>query len=167
MPTPPKTLAAMSKHLTAEEKEKIQQAEASVNPDRQQIRLEKPKWLSVRKGGAYWDSILARMEGTAILDDLDTEMLAIYCSQLAERAALQRDLSRARTKKQGEDPDMDQILAITKQINAKDAKIRDFANDLGCTPSGRVRLAVKRASAAADAAAAAENDSVGRDLFGD
>lgn len=159
MPTPAKTLDAMSKNLTRDEKDARLAAEASVNPDRGEVVLVKPKWLT-GKGARYWDSILARMAGTAILDDLDVEMLAIYCAQLQERDALQADLKKARSVKKGEDPDMDLILALTKQLNAKDSKIRDYASDLGCTPSGRVRLAQKRAAKAAEA-------DVDGDLFGD
>ncbi len=159
MPTPTKALDAMTKHLTNEEKQAIQEAEASVIPDRGEVNLVKPSWLTQSRGGKYWDSILLRMEGTAILDDLDGEMLAIYCSMLSERDALQKDLNRARKKDQK--LDMDLILALSKQLNAKDAKIRDFANDLGCTPSGRIRLATKRA------AQAAESTDPNGDLFGD
>lgn len=146
MPTPAKTMDAMSKHLTSDEKDARLTAEGSVNPDRGEVVLKKPPWLKGR-GKKYWDSILERMDGTAILDDLDTEMLAIYCSQLQERDALQTDLEKAR---KDDEPDMDQILALTKQLNAKDAKIRDYASDLGCTPSGRVRLAQKRAAKLAE-----------------
>lgn len=104
------------------------------------------------------------MQGTEILDDLDAEMLAIYCAQLVERDALQADLRAARKKRDGEEQDMDMILSITKQLNAKDARIRDFASELGCTPSGRVRLAQKRSAAAA--VPESDSDSNG-DLFGD
>lgn len=157
MPTPPKALDAMSKNLTSDEKDARQEAEASVIPDRGEVVLKKPPWLT-GKGKKYWDSILARMAGTAILDDLDAEMLAIYCAQLQERDALQADLAKAR---KAEEPDMELILSLTKQLNAKDSKIRDFASDLGCTPSGRVRLAQKRS------AAAAELTEPNGDLFGD
>lgn len=146
MPTPTKTLDAMSKKLTCDEKAARQEAEAAVIPDRGEVILKKPSWLTGR-GRKYWDSVLERMHGTAILDDLDAEMLAIYCSQLQERDALQADLKKARGAKE---PDMELILSLTKQLNAKDAKIRDFASDLGCTPSGRVRLAQKRSTAAAE-----------------
>ena len=161
MPTPPKALDAMTKHLTAEEKDAIQEAEASVIPDRGEVTLVKPNWLTQSRGGKYWASILQRMEGTAILDDLDSEMLAIYCSMLAERDAMQKDLNRARKKVKDQELDMELILSLTKQLNAKDSKIRDFANDLGCTPSGRIRLATKRA------AQAAESVDPNGDLFGD
>lgn len=156
MPTPTKSLDTMSKHLTSDEKDARLAAEASVNPDRGEVNLKKPPWLTGR-GKKYWDSILDRMRGTAILDDLDAEMLAIYCSQLQERDALQADLKRARG---ADEPDIELILSLTKQLNAKDAKIRDFASDLGCTPSGRVRLAQKRS-----AAAAAESMDPNGDLF--
>ena len=156
MPTPVKTMDAMSKNLTRDQKDARSEAETSVIPDRGEVTLKKPSWLT-GKGKKYWDSILERMEGTSILDDLDTEMLAIYCAQLQERDALQADLVKAR---KDNEPDMELILTLTKQINAKDAKIRDFASELGCTPSGRVRLAQKRS-----VAALAEVDPNG-DLFG-
>lgn len=159
MPTPVKTLDAMSKNLTRDEKDARLEAEASVKPERGEVVLKKPAWLTGR-GKKYWDSILTRMDGTAILDDLDAEMLAIYCAQLQERDALQADLKKARTPKAGDEPDMELILSLTKQLNAKDSKIRDFASELGCTPSGRVRLAQKRSAAAEEA------DPSG-DLFGD
>lgn len=159
MPTPAKSLETMSKNLTSEEKTARQEAEASVVPDRNEVVLTRPTWLT-GKGKKYWDSILERMAGTAILDDLDGEMLAIYCSQLVERDALQADLKKARNPGKDKEPDMDLVLAISKQLNAKDSKIRDYASDLGCTPSGRVRLAQKRS-----VAAVAETDPNG-DLFG-
>ena len=159
MPTPAKTLESMSKNLTRDEKEARLEAEASVNPDRGEVVLKKPAWLT-GKGKSYWDSILARMEGTAILDDLDAEMLAIYCAQLQERDALQADLKKARAPKKGEEPDMERILSLTKQLNAKDSKIRDYASELGCTPAGRVRLAQRRSAAVAEA-------EPNGDLFGD
>ena len=146
MPTPAKTMDAMSKHLTSDEKDARLDAEGSVNPDRGEVVLKRPPWLKGR-GKKYWDSILERMDGTAILDDLDAEMLAIYCSQLQERDSLQADLEKARKE---DEPNMDLILSLTKQLNAKDSKIRDFASDLGCTPSGRVRLAQKRAAKLAE-----------------
>ena len=156
MPTPTKSSDAMSKHLTKEAMEARQAAESSVNPDRGTVTLKRPPWLT-GKGKKYWESIIDRMDGTAILDDLDTEMLAIYCAQLQERDALQNDLKKAR---KAEELDMDLILALTKQLNAKDSKIREFASELGCTPSGRVRLAQKRAAKLAEV-------DVDGDLFGD
>lgn len=160
MPTPSKPLSEMDKHLTAEERQARADAEQSVQPVRDVVTLKRPTWLT-GKGKKYWDSILARMEGTTILDDLDMEYLAIYCSQLAEREALQRDLAAAR---KAEAPDPDLIRSLNKQINDKDSRIDKSASELGCTPSGRVRLAAKRSAAVA--AAEAVTDPTG-DLFGD
>lgn len=156
MPTPAKTSESMTKHTTKAEQEARQEAEKSVNPDRGEIVLTKPTWLK-GKGAKYWKTILARMEGTSILDDLDSEMLAVYCSQLQEREQLQSMLANARAE---EEPDRDAILSISKRIDALDRSLLSYAEKLGCTPSGRVRLAQKRA------AAAAEIEPNG-DLFGD
>jgi len=156
MPTPTKTTDAMSKHMTKDEREARLLAEGEVNPDRGEVVLKKPPWLTGR-GKKYWESILVRMDGTSILDDLDTEMLAIYCSQLQERDALQADLKKARS---ADEPDADLIKTLNKQIDGKDRLIKDYGSALGCTPEGRVRLAQKRA------AKAAEIDTDG-DLFGD
>lgn len=158
MPTPVKASENMTKHVTKAEQEARTAAEASVNPDRGQVILKMPTWLKGR-GKKYWDSILERMECTAILDDLDSEMLAVYCSQLQEREALQDMLASARKPKDGA-PNRDEILAIGKRIDAIDRSLLAYAEKLGCTPSGRVRLAQKRA------AAAAETEPNG-DLFGD
>lgn len=163
MPNPTKATAAMDKHLSAEERQARDLAEQSVNPDRDVITLKPPSWLK-GKGKKYWDTILARMAGTAILDDLDTEYLAIYCSQLAEREALQRDLDAARKVKKPETPDPDLIKSLNKQINDKDSRIDKSASELGCTPSGRVRLAAKRAAEMMSPSAPADPHG---DLFGD
>lgn len=56
------------------------------------------------------------MADTAILDDLDAEALGLYCSQLAEREQLESDLAAARKV---DEPDMNLILSLNKQINAK------------------------------------------------
>ena len=155
MPTPAKPVDTMSKHMTAAEREARMLAEDQLKPLRETVCLKKPPWLK-GKGAKYWKSILARMSDTAILDDLDGEMLAAYCSQLQHREELVAMLDKARG---AATPDQDSILAISKQINAQDRSLLAYAEKLGCTPSGRVRLAQRRASAAA------ESDPNG-DLFG-
>lgn len=155
MPTPSKPTEAMSKHMTAAQREARLLAEAQLQPLRDSVRLKKPPWLK-GKGAKYWKSILSRMENTAILDDLDGEMLAAYCSQLQHREELMAMLDEARG---ADTPDQDSILTISKQINAQDRSLLAYAEKLGCTPSGRVRLAQRRANAAA------ESDPNG-DLFG-
>lgn len=160
MPTPAKASENMTKHLTAEEKQAREQAEQSVKPVRAQVKLKKSSWIKPKSLAAkYWNSVLKRMEGTAILDDLDAEILGRYCAQLQEQELLQADLDAARA---AEEPDMGLIIALNRQINAKDSLIKEYASDLGCTPPGRVRLAQKRSAAAADPVTDPNGD-----LFGD
>ena len=160
MPTPAKASENMTKHLSAEERQAREQAEQNVRPVRSQVKLKKPSWIKPKSLAAkFWNSILKRMDGTAILDDLDVEVLGLYCAQLQERELLQTDLTAAR---EAEEPDLDLIMALNKQINAKDGRIKEYASELGCTPSGRVRLAQKRSAAAADPVADPNGD-----LFGD
>ena len=87
MPTAAKARENMTKHLTKTEREAREQAEAAVLPDRgREPKLKKPVIVSSNKrANAYWNQILKRMEGLALLDDLDSEMLAGYCSMLARR----------------------------------------------------------------------------------
>lgn len=156
MPTPTKTLDAMSKNLTSDEKAARLEAEASVIPNRGEVVLKKPAWLK-GKGKKYWDSILDRMEGTAILDDLDTEMLAIHCSLLAEMERLQADLESVRKKDESDSAEIDRL---DKRIEQRASLIQKYADALGLTPRGRVQLAQKRAAKAAEV-------DVDGDLFGD
>ena len=86
MPTAVKSSANMTKHLTQAELEARQMAEEEIMPQRRRTRLKKPGFITgSRAANAYWNQILKRMEGLALLDDLDSEMLAGYCSMLARR----------------------------------------------------------------------------------
>ena len=196
MPTAAKPSENMTKHLTQAEREARERAEAGVLPDRgREPKLKKPAIVSSnRRANAYWNQILKRMEGLALLDDLDSEMLAGYCSMLARRdqtilltgqlmdrlgvAGAVRD-GQARRKKSdamtddeweasGAPPAMtpDELIeavskldTLTGKLQALERNLLQYAEKLGLTPTGRVRLAQKRAQAAAP-----EPDG---DLFGD
>lgn len=195
MPSAVKNSANMTKHLTQAELEARRQAEEEVLPQRQKAKLKKPGFVSgSRQANAYWNQILKRMEGLALLDDLDSEMLAGYCSMLARRdqtitlisqlmdrlgVAGAVDAGKARKKKlsamtDGEwessaaPPEMtaDELIeavskldTLTGKLQALERNLLQYAEKLGLTPTGRVRLAQKRAQAAAP-----EPDG---DLFGD
>ena len=195
MPSAVKNSANMTKHLTQAELEARRQAEEEVLPQRQKAKLKKPGFISgSRQANAYWNQILKRMEGLALLDDLDSEMLAGYCSMLARRdqtitlisqlmdrlgVAGAVDAGKARKKKlsamtAGEwessaaPPEMtaDELIeavskldTLTGKLQALERNLLQYAEKLGLTPTGRVRLAQKRAQAAAP-----EPDG---DLFGD
>lgn len=87
MPTAAKPTENMSKHLTQAEREVREEAEAAVLPDRgREAKLKKPAIVSSSKrANAYWNQILKQMEGLVLLDDLDSTVLAGYCSMLARR----------------------------------------------------------------------------------
>lgn len=177
MPRAVKNSANMTKHMTSEDLEIRRQAEEEVLPRRQRPKLKKPGFVSRNKqANAYWNQILKRMEGLALLDDLDSEMLAGYCSMLARRdetillAGLLMErmgVSEASAASPPADMDPDVLLEAVGKLNvlsgklhALDRTLLQYAEKLGLTPSGRVRLAQQRAKAAAEP----EPDD---DLFGD
>ena len=197
MPAATKNLENMTKHMTQAEAELRQQAEREVIPQRKKLKLKKPAFVTRNKrANAYWNQILKRMEGLVLLDDLDSEMLAGYCSMLARRdqtILLVNDLyarlgvSGAVEPLSGKKPDgalsdeewersaqappdpmtpdelieaVSKLDTMTGKLQALERNLLQYAEKLGLTPSGRVRLAQKRAQAAAEP----EPDD---DLFGD
>lgn len=150
-----KALDAMSKNLTKAERMARAEAEAAVMPDRSRVNLKAPAYVRNDKTAAkYWRSILKRMEGISLLDDLDTEILAVYCSMLSRRDAAQAIYASLLEDAEG---DMKGAMA---ELAGLERSILQYAERLGLTPSGRVRLARKRA----EAAASPDPDG---DLFGD
>ena len=169
MPTPPKPVDNMTKKLTEEERELRAQAEEGILPAREQeVKLEKPAIMTKNAAaGRYWRKVLSRMEGLSILDDLDSDALGVYCMMLARYEQQCRLFSSAgkELKASGGDPDavLDaaaKLDALSGKMQSVERNILQYAEKLGLTPSGRVRLAQKRAQAAAEASPDA-------DLFGD
>ena len=124
-----KPLENQTKHLTNAEKAARQAAEEAYLPNRK-AKLKMPEAVKADKAAAsYWRSIIKRMEGTGILDDLDAEILGIYCRGLSRRDQL---------------TEIKPLLTLEKQLLA-------YADKLGLTPESRVRLARKRAAQEAEA----------------
>lgn len=184
MPTAAKPTENMSKHLAQAEREAREEAEAAVMPDRgRKAKLKKPAIVSSNKrANAYWNQILKQMEGLVLLDDLDSTVLAGYCSMLARRdqttlligqlmdrlgvqgsveaGAKRRKRDSAMSDQEWEDsaktkPAMtpDELVeaaakldALTGKLQALERNALQYAEKLGLTPSGRVRLAQKRAA---------------------
>ena len=171
MPTPSKLTENMDKNLTTQEREARTQAEQDVIPDRGgQVELKPPPIMTGIPGAlGFWKRTLERMEGLAILDNLDSDALGVYCVMMArykQQCTLLNQASKA-LKEAGKD--LEQVESALGKIDAVSAKmttlektILQYADKLGLTPSGRVRLAQRRAAAAA--AAASDPDG---DLFGD
>lgn len=171
MPTPPKALDNMNKNLTDEERQLREQAEQGVIPDRgRESRMERPALMTKNAAaGRYWKKVLERMDGLVILDDLDSDALGVYCVMLARYETQCKVLAQAirKLKDAKDDPEavadaVSKLDAVSGKMQSLERNILQYAEKLGLTPSGRVRLAQKRAQAAAEARA--DQDS---DLYGD
>ncbi len=150
MPTPPKAVDNMTKNLTAEE------------------RLEKPAIMTKNAAaGRYWRKVLERMRGLVIMDDLDSDALGVYCVMMARYETQSKLLSQVskQLKEAADDPEavaeaVSKLDAVNGKMQSLERNILQYAEKLGLTPSGRIRLAQKRAEQAA------VKDPDG-DLFGD
>lgn len=157
MPTPPKALDNMSKNLTEEERQLREQAEEGVIPDRgRESRMEKPAIMTKNAAASrYWRKVLERMEGLVILDDLDSDALGVYCVMLAryeQQCKVLAQVTKA-LKSVGENPEaasdaVAKLDAVSGKMQSLERNILQYAEKLGLTPSGRVRLAQKRAQVA-------------------
>lgn len=156
MGTPVKRSAQQAKHRTQAEILAREAAEASVMPEREGgVRLTKPRNVT-GAAATYWNSLVQRLQGAEILDDLDREMLAGYCQMLVRRdqlsrlmtkllaAAVKADLSE-KTAEQ-----TDALNDLASKLDKLDRTLLTYASKLGFTPEGRVRLAQKRAQAETD-----------------
>lgn len=171
MSTPPKALEHMSKNLTTAERQLRQQAEEGVIPDRgRESSMEKPAIMTKNAAASrYWRKVLERMEGLAILDDLDSDALGVYCVMMARYETQSKVLSQVirQLKDAGGDPEavadaVSKLDAVSGKMQSLERNILQYAEKLGLTPSGRVRLAQKRAQAAAETRTDPDGD-----LFGD
>ena len=170
MATAPKLSENMDKHMTAEERASRAEAEAGVIPDRgRESRMEQPAIMKANPAAKrYWEKILERMDGLVILDDLDSDALGVYCVMMSRYETQCKLLREAAQALKNVDDDAEAIAeaavkldAISGKMQSLERNILQYAEKLGLTPSGRVRLAQKRAAAAA---ASADPDG---DLFGD
>jgi P27 family predicted phage terminase small subunit len=146
MPTPIKSSKNMSiggrdggKHLTRAELESRQAAESGHT--RRRVLLKPPDWLKESEDAMkVWKSILKKLKGIELLDDLDSELLAIYCDALVNYRLCSRGM-----KLVGEDGEM---LANDERMKTTQAWARivtSYADKLGLTPGGRARLAKRKA----------------------
>ena len=171
MPTPVKALENMSKNLTDEERQLREQAEEGVIPDRgRESRMEEPAIMTKNPAARrYWRTVLERMEGLVILDDLDSDALGVYCVMMARYetqcrllAQAAKELKTARDAPEAVEAAAAKLDAVSGKMQSLERNILQYAEKLGLTPSGRVRLAQKRAQAAAGARADPDSD-----LYGD
>ncbi len=161
-----KAVENQTKHLTKQERQAKLDAQESVMPSRENGPDLKPPKGVTGAAATYWNQILKRCEDVLLIDDLDREMLAVYCQQLVRRNKLNTLYQKLLNQALKADPEdlnaecTDKLDGLFKQIAALERNLMAYADKLGFTPQSRVRLAQKRA------AAAAANDPEG-DFFGD
>lgn len=169
MPAKAKPLDSQSKHLTDAERKAREQAEFEIMPVRTCMDLKPPSYVKTdAKAKRYWLEIVKRMEGLSILDALDGEILAVYCTMMSRRDATHQLFSKLLkdSKAKGVTPEdqaaiLGKLDSLMAKLQGQERSILQYADKLGLTPSGRVHLARKRA---AQAAGEAVEDA---DLYGD
>lgn len=168
MPARAKALENQSKHLTKAEQQAREQAESAVMPPRSQLELTPPSYVKTdARAKRYWLEIIKRMEGVSILDALDGEVLAVYCTILSRRDATHQLITKLLkdSRAKNVDPEtqatiLGKLDGLMTKLQGQERTILQYADKLGLTPSGRVHLARKRA---AEAASEVGDDD---DLFG-
>ncbi len=89
-------------------------------------------------------------------------MLARYEQQCRLLALVSKQLKEAKADPEAVTEAVSKLDTVSGKMQSLERNILQYAEKLGLTPSGRVRLAQKRASAAAEARADPDGD-----LFGD
>jgi phage terminase small subunit len=129
MPTNVVSMDNMRKHMTNAEKSARAQAENQIER-KGKVRLIEPKAVKEDpKAHVYWRNTKKRLAGIKMLDDVDSDMLGIYCQLNARRdGALSHE-----------------IFMKTTELLSLERLIVQYAEKLGLTPGGRARLAKKAA----------------------
>jgi P27 family predicted phage terminase small subunit len=102
------------------------------------VRLKAPDWLSP-EALLVWKRILKQTKGLQLLDNLDENMLAIYCDTMIKY----QQLSGPKFDENGK-PEVLTSEGI-KSLQAYARLLAGYADKLGLTPAGRARLAKKEA----------------------
>lgn len=169
MPPKAKRIDNMTKNMTLAEEQARAEAEAATIPQRAELSIEPPDYVAKgdRPALRYWTQVLERIASANVelLDDLDSEVLGLYCSMLSRRdrtcKVYKRLASRSRAKSLGTSELLDimaQMQDLDSQLRSQERLILQYADRLGLTPASRAGLAKKKAAEAAD-----EPDA---DLFG-
>jgi P27 family predicted phage terminase small subunit len=120
------------KHWTEKEVEARRAAEAGVKR-KGRVTIHRPDWLS-DEAVKVWKRTMRQVAGLDLLDNLDGEMLAIYCDAVVKY--------REASKKMGEATPTDDDI---KAVQAWARLVAGYADKLGFTPASRARLVKKKA----------------------
>lgn len=138
MPTNVLSVDNMTKHMSKQDRQERIEQEQKLSRDC--VRLRPPKRIRDNKPAhAYWKNTIDRMRGISLLDDVDIDMLAVYCECMARRDELSNQFGTIpyiNTK--------DKTNALIS-LQQQEKLVLSYAEKLGLTPAGRARLAKKRA----------------------
>ncbi len=143
LPANVKALENLNKHLTANERQSRETAEGEVLPKRERVRLKPPAYVKKDEAALrYWKQTVKRMEGITLLDDLDTEIFALYCCQLARWERLNGQVSDLDTMlAEGGGAKALKLLAdASEELRKLESGIASYADRLGLTPKSRIGL---------------------------
>ncbi|MHB0922596.1 MAG: phage terminase small subunit P27 family [Bellilinea sp.] len=126
------------KHWTRAEVESRQKAADGIKrPTRVTIRM--PGWLD-ENAQAVWKRVRKQIAGLDLLDNVDAEMLAIYCDAVARYS--QTVTGMVEIQKDGNPIVRDEEI---KAAQSWARIVAAYADKLGLSPASRARLAKKRA----------------------
>lgn len=154
MPTPPVSAdlmtpggAAGGKHWTRAEVEARQKA-AEGAKRKGPVRLIAPDWLTddARK---IWKRVRRQAAGLELLDNLDADMLAIYCDAISNYQMARAILARISAGEITTGVDLS-VEDRIKTMQAWARLISAYADKLGFTPAARARLVKKKADEVLD-----------------
>lgn len=152
MPAQVKKVDNMQKNLTEAQKAARKKAEELLN--RQTVKLKCPAYVTDSPAAKkYWKSFTKDIVGMELFDNLDSDALGGYCMMLVRRDDLSCQYSKL-TEEIREQADLlkkakllDGLNGIVSRLQAQERNILQYAEKLGLTPSGRARLAYKKAEA--------------------
>lgn len=125
---------AGGKHWTRAEK-KARAAASQLVKRKNKRGLYPPSWLS-KEALAVWKRVTRSLEGIELLDNIDTELLAVYCDTYAKYKKL--TVQQVMTE--------DDVKALQSYARL----IKSYADSLGLSPAARARLVKKKAEEPTD-----------------
>lgn len=127
----------MRKHLTKAEKT-ARESTQSAQRRNSRVTLRMPDWLSP-EAVEVWKNLKRKLKDIDLLDNTDADLLAVYCDAYAHYQAASAVLVKARTVKS---------MLTKDDITACQSWARllsSLGEKLGLTPTGKARLARKKA----------------------
>lgn len=146
MPTPVVSADKMTigkagggKHWTRAEVEARQAAAEGAKRNRR-VNIKPPDWLD-EKALDVWKRTRKAIKSLEILDNVDSEMLGIYCDAVARYS----EFAKMARRDVGNGVDAKDLNELAKSATSYARLALQTAEKLGLTPNGRARLAKKKA----------------------